>query len=645
MDIKERSNGDEHVKHMSPSPLCTNCGFPLCHYRTKNCILYIGGLQAVCGSCGLAQEAKTLFDFSSAFMTDVEQRMSQRLYTIATAQGKKCTYTKIKNHLTEEFGASAWNRYKTTARQDLESLAELRRIKATQKIEHTRSNPKIDRQILSQSLSRKRGVAPPGALGLSLGRNAYMRKESKVAWSNGPRASMSSPASSQATKIVKNESGRVVYADLPSLIKLVAGKLSEEERKDYEGTILLTYREFCTATELLETIINLLDVALAGECFGHQKNLPEFLNKVLLQIKEDTEAPQIVEIHDDIEALLLDKLASDTLGQEKKFWNSLLTKIKFLVGAEDGEVLEGSAFLSRKSRAKSRDSISRPEVLGIITGKIEAPPLDPLDDLDDLGRKKQLLHIPSKDLAFQLTLIAGVCFKQINPHDMVSSKRKRSDGYKNVLSLYNKLTKWVQQEFLADNLVLEERVNVFIKFVKIAHKCAELGNFFCCIALVGCFVKELLPDDLWERIPQSAKFHYQTLFDAFINIGKNTREGYDAALKAFKKKFYMPDFRYFLQTLELMIDRLPSLHKDNALINFSKFSAISRLLTSFFANQHLPIGITANHETQNHIAVTLARCGPVNSGSDVLDMKKYTDLKESVKTQVMYESLNRLGFG
>ena len=276
MDFATRAKDDDDVNHMSPSPVCTNCGFPLCHYRTKNCILYIGSLEAVCGSCGLAQEAKTLFDFSSAFMTDVEQRMSQRLYTIATAQGKKCTYTKIKNHLTEEFGVSAWNRYKATARQDLESLAELRRIKATQKIEHTRSNPKIDRQILSRTLSRKIGKTQSAR---SLGRSIYNRtepkprKESKVAWVNAPRNVASSPASPHVTKIVKNESGRVVYADLPSLLKLIAGKLSDEERKDYENTILLTYHQFCTATELLETIISLLDVAVAGEWFGHQKNL------------------------------------------------------------------------------------------------------------------------------------------------------------------------------------------------------------------------------------------------------------------------------------------------------------------------------------------------------------------------------------
>ena len=77
---------------MTQSPLCKGCGFPLCHYRTKACILYMGEAQAICGSCGLAQEAKTTFDFSSPFMTHIEHQMAERLYAIATALGDKCNY-------------------------------------------------------------------------------------------------------------------------------------------------------------------------------------------------------------------------------------------------------------------------------------------------------------------------------------------------------------------------------------------------------------------------------------------------------------------------------------------------------------------------------------------------------------------------
>ena len=84
---------------MTQSPLCKNCGFPLCHYRTKSCILYMGETQAICGSCGLAQEAKTTFDFSSPFMTHIEHQMAERLYSIATALGDKCNYNIVKKNL------------------------------------------------------------------------------------------------------------------------------------------------------------------------------------------------------------------------------------------------------------------------------------------------------------------------------------------------------------------------------------------------------------------------------------------------------------------------------------------------------------------------------------------------------------------
>eukprot|EP00505_MAST-04D_sp_SCG-Rhode-Island_P001619 Stramenopile-MAST_4_protein_1619 len=641
----QNAAGGEEESHMSPSPLCRECGFPLCYYRTKNCILYIGGLQAMCGNCGLAQEAKTLFDFSSPFMTELEQKMSQRLYTIANTHGTKCTYRTVKDLLSKEFGTSAWVRYKTTARQDLESLAELRRIKATQKLDVEENNPKLDRELLNQSFVNKSQFLQTSAEEVF----NRSRKTKKMQTTDRVNARSLSSVGLTSLQVLKNEHGRVVYADLPSLVKMIAGQLSDDEREEVEGALLMTYREFTGATELLACIVSTLDVALDGECFLYQQNLPRFLDAALARIKLDVGPIVSQNIYDELETLLLEKYGvNDSLTQEQVLWTSLKEKMKYLiVGGPDTKNVPASG---RKSSGEMRDvlpfidraevdALSPPKIMEIMSA-----------GSSDSAKQEQILHIASKDIAYQLTLITAACYKRIDPREMVAATRKKTAGYQDILNLYNRLTKWVQDEFLAEALVLVDRVNVFVKFVKIAHKCAELGNFFCCIALIGCFVKSLIPDDLWEMIPQSAKIHYQVLFDAFLRSGQGGREGYDAALKQFEKKFFMPDFRYFLQTLEMKIDRLPKTHKENGLINFSKFSAYYRLITQFFANQHLPAvsqhgAIVPDHKMQAKIAQSLARCGPVKSGADIWNMKKYSELKESVKTQVMYESLNKLGFG
>ena len=79
----------------------------------------MGETQAICGSCGLAQQAKSTFDFSSPFMTHTEHQMSEALYNTATKMGDKCNYKLVKAKLVEEFGEAAFNRFKLTAQRDL----------------------------------------------------------------------------------------------------------------------------------------------------------------------------------------------------------------------------------------------------------------------------------------------------------------------------------------------------------------------------------------------------------------------------------------------------------------------------------------------------------------------------------------------
>ena len=119
----------------------------------------MGETQAICGSCGLAQQAKSTFDFSSPFMTHTEHQMSEALYNTATKMGDKCNYKLVKAKLVEEFGEAAFNRFKLTAQRDLASLDELRRIKG-KSLNKAESNPWDDREILSKSLRSK--PAPHG---------------------------------------------------------------------------------------------------------------------------------------------------------------------------------------------------------------------------------------------------------------------------------------------------------------------------------------------------------------------------------------------------------------------------------------------------------------------------------------------------
>ena len=71
----------------------------------------------------------------------------------------------------------------------------------------------------------------------------------------------------------------------------------------------------------------------------------------------------------------------------------------------------------------------------------------------------------------------GSMFKRITAEEMVDKERSKTQSYKTILALYHMLAKYVQDEFLKEDLDLTERVDIFIKFIKIAHKCAELVIF------------------------------------------------------------------------------------------------------------------------------------------------------------------------
>lgn len=283
-----------HVEYsMTQSPLCKGCGFPLCHYRTKACILYMGEAQAICGSCGLAQEAKTTFDFSSPFMTHIEHQMAEQLYAIATALGDKCNYKVVKSKLVEQFGENSFNRFKTTAQRDLASLEELRRIKG-KPLNISKSNPFADREILSKSMKMRfpathtdanknkyNGVDNTSSNNIN---NEQSRFSNTILSSsistpisrklNGAgrflhrqgmkerfydRNSITSPGITSSVKqIVKNDSGRVVYASLPAIVDLIASNLEEKEKEEYEQTIMLTYKQYSTLSIIASEIINQL---------------------------------------------------------------------------------------------------------------------------------------------------------------------------------------------------------------------------------------------------------------------------------------------------------------------------------------------------------------------------------------------------
>eukprot|EP00944_MAST-04C_sp_MAST-4C-sp1_P003870 g3870.t1 len=278
---------------------------------------------------------------------------------------------------------------------------------------------------------------------------------------------------------------------------------------------------------------------------------------------------------------------------------------------------------------------------GLDSPLISPPLLKRQSSENDLGSRQKYINLAktsSMTIASQLTLMAGACFKRITAEEMVDKDRSKTQSYKTILALYHMLAKFVQDEFLREGLDLTERVDIFIKFIKIAHKCAELGNFFCCLCIVSCFNRKLFPDQLWERIPAKAKVAYENLNKTFVVSG---REGYDAALRAFRKKFYIPDFRPVLHHLSQKLDRLPSIN--NGMINFGKFVSIYRLLCGFLSNQSLEVQIEANRDVQERIVWTLNQMAKKND--TIFDMKRFTNLKESVRNLVMCEQLDQLGFG
>ena len=323
---------------MTQSPLCKGCGFPLCHYRTKSCILYMGETQAICGSCGLAQQAKSTFDFSSPFMTHTEHQMAELLYSTATKMGDKCNYKLVKARLVEEFGEAAFNRFKLTAQRDLASLDELRRIKG-KSLNKALSTPSNDREILSRSLRTR--PPPNGARRFSIHDNSHLLSTSistpisrKIsnAYTMHQKAkdrSMSSFSSPQAnslmTQIVKNDSGHVVYASFRNDKRYCDG-----DRRwtwdEYLQTILLTHKQYTSLNVILSEVLNQLDIAVTSEYYTKRENLTRVFKTSLEHYmnRSTKQHSDFASVMQETESLLLYKMDNANGNDEWRFWDGLI---------------------------------------------------------------------------------------------------------------------------------------------------------------------------------------------------------------------------------------------------------------------------------------------------------------------------------
>jgi son of sevenless len=195
----------------------------------------------------------------------------------------------------------------------------------------------------------------------------------------------------------------------------------------------------------------------------------------------------------------------------------------------------------------------------------------PLVPVDLPANHFSLIQCKPLEIARQLCLINFQTFKNITPREFLNqawTKKNKHELAPNIMSMidqFNRLTCWVQNEILSQN-DLETRVDMLVKFLKVAKHCRKLNNYHSLRAIMAGLgatnVHRLRKT--WAATPnKQVDRHHE--FKDLCSLSNNSKRLRDALKQAINP--CIPHIGLLLTDL-IHLDELPD--SLNGMINFYK---------------------------------------------------------------------------
>ena len=418
-----------------------------------------------------------------------------------------------------------------------------------------------------------------------------------------------------AHELTFNREGQVTGGSLPALVERLTAHDTTPDAL-FVRTFYLTFRLFTTPVELAQTLVDRFERAGDDHEFGTPIRLRVYnILKGWMEGHWDVAA--------DVDAL------SIILG----FANG---RLRFDLPSASRRLLELSLQISDKhSRPNSPKSVqaalSRPRAPSGVHPSPEATAPTPNISKGQLNMLKTLkngvspctiLDLDPLELARQLTIMQSKIFCAIQPEELLALEWTKKQGSKavNVLAmsaLSTDLTNLVADTIL--QLEIKRRAGMIKRWVKIASRCLDLGNYDALMAIV-CSLNSSVVQRLkktWDYVSPKAVerlAYLNTIIDHAHNrtVLRQRLQGHVPPCLPFVG-LYLTDLT-FVDAGNQPTRQLPGGGESQTVINFDKYIRVARIIGDLQRFQ-VPYKLTPIPEVQDWMESQIARVRDVDENN------------------------------
>ncbi|CAO3631141.1 unnamed protein product [Cunninghamella blakesleeana] len=271
--------------------------------------------------------------------------------------------------------------------------------------------------------------------------------------------------------IIFNMEGNVKGGTISALVERLT--LHDYLDMNFNNTFLLTYRSFCTSTELLDLLEERYNLNPPSNLSNEEMEIWSTKKLKLVRLRVFNVLKNWLEVYyNEEDYVILERLM--------KFTD---TTIRSTLSFSTDQ-------LERLIQKRKESDDSDPGLKKLVWTPQSIP--DPI-----LPRKNfKLLDLDPTELARQLTLIDFKMYSSIRPIECLDkawSRETTDDSAPPVavnirasIEYCNQVTSWVSDAILSQNDV-KKRSNLIKFWVQVAEKCRELNNFNTCMAVLSAF--------------------------------------------------------------------------------------------------------------------------------------------------------------
>ncbi|KAI8989948.1 ras guanine nucleotide exchange factor domain-containing protein [Pilobolus umbonatus] len=359
-------------------------------------------------------------------------------------------------------------------------------------------------------------------------------------------------------EIVFNMEGNVKGGTLPALVERLT--LHDYLDMSFINTFLLTYRSFCTSTELLDLLEARYNLQCPPNLTEEEAAVWEEKKLKLVRLRVFNILKNWLETYyNEDESIILDRILDFTR-------NHINVTLKFSNGQLES--------LIQRRREMAADSTGFALTGGVLKKMI--PTSGPLPEpiLPRSRKGFKLLDVDPLEMARQLTIMDFKLYSAIRPiecldKDWSAPEDQTGSNIRASIDYCNQVTAWVSDNILSQHDI--KKRSILIKYwVQVAERCRILNNFNTCMAILSAFDNSSVGrlKRTWEVVGARTSQTLQHI-RKMMGANKNFTE-YRAIIHSINPPC-IPFLGIYLQDLTFIEDGNPNaLKKWKDLINFAK---------------------------------------------------------------------------